>query len=196
MDYDIENEYIVSPKEVLSDRTQMLMKTLVERYISDGQPVGSQKLASDSKLDLSPATIRSVMADLEDRGFLTSPHKSAGRVPTAAGYRMFVDSLLTVKSLPNGDVAQIREELSNEDDSVHLVESASTLLSGISNMAGVVMVPRREHVSFKQMEFIPLSDNRVLVVIVCSNTEVQNRIINTDRNYSRTELQFATNFLN
>ncbi len=186
----------VSPKAVLSERTQLLMKTLVERYISDGQPVGSQKLASDSKLNLSPATIRNVMADLEDHGFLTSPHKSAGRVPTASGYRMFVDSLLTVKPLDAEAMEQIRCELSTEDNSGHLVESASTLLSGISNMAGVVMVPRREHISFKQMEFIPLSDNRVLVVIVCSNTEVQNRVINTDRNYSRSELQFATNFLN
>ncbi|MFV2059914.1 MAG: heat-inducible transcriptional repressor HrcA [Gammaproteobacteria bacterium] len=186
----------VSPKEVLSDRSQLLMKTLVERYISDGQPVGSQKLASDLSLNLSPATIRNVMADLEEHGFLTSPHKSAGRVPTASGYRMFVDSLLTVKPLAADTMEQIRCELSSDDDSTQLVESASTLLSGFSNMAGVVMVPRREHISFKQMEFIPLSDNRVLVIIVCSNTEVQNRIINTERNYSRSELQFATNYLN
>ncbi len=186
----------MSSKEVLSDRSHLLMKTLVERYISDGQPVGSQKLASDSSLNLSPATIRNVMADLEEHGFLSSAHKSAGRIPTESGYRMFVDSLLTVKPLPSGDVEQIECELSTEDDAVHLVESASNLLSGISNMAGVVMVPRREHISFKQLEFIPLSDNRVLVVIVCSNTEVQNRIINTDRNYTRTELQFATNYLN
>jgi heat-inducible transcriptional repressor len=186
----------VSPKEVISDRTQLLMKTLVERYINDGQPVASQKLASDSNLNLSPATIRNVMADLEDHGFLTSPHKSAGRVPTASGYRMFVDSLLTVKPLSTDAMELIRCELSSDDDSAQLVESASALLSGISNMAGVVMVPRREHISFKQMEFIPLSDNKVLVIIVCSNTEVQNRIINTDRNFTRTELQFATNFLN
>lgn len=186
----------VSPKEVNSDRTQLLMKTLVERYINDGLPVGSQKLANDSNLDLSPATIRTVMADLEEQGFLTSPHKSAGRVPTASGYRMFVDSLLTVKPLNSDALKQIRCELSKEDDSVHLVESASTLLSGISNMAGVVMVPRREHINFKQMEFIPLSDNKVLVIIICNNSEVQNRVINTERNYTRSELQFATNFLN
>ncbi len=186
----------MSPKEVNSDRTQLLMKTLVERYINDGQPVGSQKLASDSNLNLSPATIRSVMADLEDNGFLSSAHKSAGRVPTASGYRMFVDSLLTVKPLNDDAIEQIRGELSKEDDSGQLVESASTLLSGISNMAGVVMVPRREHISFKQMEFIPLSDNKVLVIIVCNNSEVQNRILNTTRNYSRSELLFATNFLN
>jgi len=186
----------VSPKEVISDRAQLLMKTLVERYISDGLPVGSQKLADDSNLNLSPATIRNVMADLEEHGFLTSPHKSAGRVPTASGYRMFVDSLLTVKPLNSDAIEQIQSELSKEENPALLVESASTLLSGISNMAGVVMVPRREHVSFKQMEFIPLSDNRVLVIIICNNSEVQNRIINTTRNYSRTELQFATNYLN
>lgn len=186
----------MSPKEVLSDRTQLLMKTLVERYINDGQPVGSQKLASDSNLNLSPATIRNVMADLEEHGFLTSAHKSAGRVPTASGYRMFVDTLLTVKPLASDAMEQIRFELSNNDNSGQLVESASTLLSGISNMAGVVMVPRREHINFKQLEFIPLSDNRVLVIIICSNSEVQNRIINTTRNYTRTELQFVTNFLN
>ncbi len=186
----------MSPKEVNSDRTQLLMKTLVERYINDGQPVGSQKLASDSNLNLSPATIRSVMADLEDNGFLSSAHKSAGRVPTASGYRMFVDSLLTVKPLNDDAIEQIRGELSKEEDSGQLVESASTLLSGISNMAGVVMVPRREHISFKQMEFISLSDNKVLVIIVCNNSEVQNRILNTTRNYSRSELLFATNFLN
>ncbi|VAX00579.1 Heat-inducible transcription repressor HrcA [hydrothermal vent metagenome] len=189
----------MSPKEVNSDRTQLLMKTLVERYINDGQPVGSQKLANDSKLNLSPATIRSVMADLEDNGFLSSAHKSAGRVPTASGYRMFVDSLLTVKPLNDGALQQIRGELTKDEDSAQLVDSASTLLSGISNMAGVVMVPRREHVSFKQMEFIPLSDNKVLVIIICNicnNSEVQNRIINTTRNYTRSELQFATNFLN
>jgi len=186
----------VSPKEVISDRTQLLMKTLVERYISDGQPVGSQKLAQDSKLNLSPATIRSVMADLEDHGYLSSAHKSAGRVPTASGYRMFVDSLLTIKPLNNKAIEQIQSELSIDDNTSQLVESASTLLSGISNMAGVVMVPRREHISFKQIEFIPLSDNRVLVIIICNNSEVQNRIINTTRNYTRAELQFATNFLN
>ncbi|MFV1982120.1 MAG: heat-inducible transcriptional repressor HrcA [Thiohalomonadales bacterium] len=186
----------MSSKEVLSDRAQLLMKTLVERYISDGLPVGSQKLADDSNLNLSPATIRNVMADLEDHGFLTSAHKSAGRVPTASGYRMFVDSLLTVKPLNSEAIEQIQSELSKEENPALLVESASTLLSGISNMAGVVMVPRREHISFKQMEFIPLSDNRVLVIIICNNSEVQNRIINTTRNYSRTELQFATNYLN
>jgi len=186
----------VSSKEVLSDRSQLLMKTLVERYINDGQPVGSQKLANDSNLNLSPATIRNVMADLEEHGFLTSAHKSAGRIPTESGYRMFVDSLLIVKPLNNDAMEQIQCKLTKEDDSVHLVESASTLLSGISNMAGIVMVPRREHISFKQMEFIPLSDNRVLVIIICNNSEIQNRIINTTRNYSRSELQFATNFLN
>ena len=174
----------------------MLLKFLVERYIRDGQPVGSRTLAKDSGLDLSPATIRNVMADLEDMGLVRSPHTSAGRVPTAKGYRIFVDSLLTIKPMRSQDVESIRQKLVMSGGTEHLINQASDMLSRITSLAGVVTIPRRERVRLQHIEFLPLSARRVLVILVVNGQEVQNRVIDTDRDYSLSELHQAANFLN
>ena len=173
-----------------------LFKTLVEHFILDGQPVGSRTLARDIEIDLSPATIRNVMADLEDAGLLCSPHTSAGRVPTAKGYRLFIDTLLRVNALDSKEVKKIVEELNSQQDLRALLKRTSDMLSDITRLASVVMLPRTEHKALKQVEFVSLSDNRVLVILVINDQEIQNRIIHTARRYSVTELQQATNFLN
>lgn len=182
----------------IDERARHLLKVLIERYIREGQPVGSQTLAHDSGLDLSPATVRNVMADLENLGFLQSPHTSAGRVPTARGYRFFVDSLMQIKPLPNQEVQELRRQLEIDPcvNTTGLVQSVSSLLSAITRMAGVVMVPRPNNLALRQVEFLPLSDNRVLAILVVNEREVQNRIIHTHRPYTVTELQQAANFLN
>jgi heat-inducible transcriptional repressor len=178
------------------DRAQMLLKFLVERYIRDGLPVGSRTLAKDSGLDLSPATIRNIMADLEDVGLVRSPHTSAGRVPTAKGYRIFVDSLLTIKPVQSQEVESIRQKLSLSSSTESLISHASDMLSRITHLAGVVTIPRRERVRLQHIEFLPLSSRRVLVILVVNGQEVQNRVIDTEREYSPSELQQAANFLN
>ncbi|MEJ1298910.1 MAG: heat-inducible transcriptional repressor HrcA [Candidatus Sedimenticola sp. (ex Thyasira tokunagai)] len=180
----------------INERAQYFLKVLIERYIKDGEPVGSRTLARDSGLDLSPATIRNVMSDLEELGLVVSPHTSAGRVPTASGYRMFVDSLVTLRPLKVNQVKQLQHQLEGEGDSKILVESASKLLSGLTQMAGVVMVPRREQVIFRQIEFLPLSGSRVLAILVTREGEVHNRIVETSKNYSASELEQAANLLN
>ncbi|MES9856477.1 MAG: heat-inducible transcriptional repressor HrcA [Sedimenticola sp.] len=180
----------------VNERAQYFLKVLIERYIRDGEPVGSRTLARDSGLDLSPATIRNVMSDLEELGLVISPHTSAGRIPTASGYRMFVDSLVTLRPLEISQVKQLQHQLEGERDSKILVESASKLLSGLTQMAGVVMVPRREQVIFRQIEFLPLSGNRVLAILVTRQGEVHNRIVNTNKHYSSSELEQAANLLN
>jgi len=179
-----------------AERAQMLLKFLVERYIRDGQPVGSRTLAKDSGLDLSPATIRNVMADLEDMGLVRSPHTSAGRVPTAKGYRIFVDSLLTIKPMRRQEVESIRQRLVVSSGTENLISHASDMLSRITALAGVVTIPRRERVRLQHIEFLPLSARRVLVILVVNGQEVQNRVIDTEREYSQSELQQAANFLN
>lgn len=180
----------------LNERAQHLLKALIERYIRDGQPVGSRTLADDAGLVLSPATIRNVLADLEDLGYVRSPHTSAGRIPTDKGYRLFVDSLLTVQPLEEGVVKQFHEQLDPDLTVPSLVNSASTLLSRITHLAGLVTVPRQERLTLRHMEFLPLSGNRVLVILVLNEREVQNRIIYTDKIYSQADLQQATNYLN
>ena len=183
-------------ENVLGERAQYFLKVLIESYIAEGVPVGSRTLARDAGLDLSPATIRNVMADLEELGLVAAPHTSAGRVPTISGYRLFVDSLLTVKPLANLEIGQLREQLDLEQEPSNLLESASNMLSGLTRMAGVVMLPRRDRIAFRQIEFLPLSGNRVLVILVTSEDEVHNRIIHTKRSYSRAELEQAANYLN
>ena len=180
----------------MSDRNRHLLKVLVEQYIRDGQPVGSRNLARNAGLNLSPATIRNVMADLEELGLIRSPHTSAGRVPTAQGYRFFVDTLLTVAPLGPNEVRKLRHSLHPDLDTQGLVASASSLLSGVTRMAGVVMVPRRELMVLRHVEFLSLSDSRVLVILVLNEHEVQNRVIHTDRPYTAAELQEAANYLN
>ena len=181
---------------IINDRAQSLLKTLVERYIEDGQPVGSATLARDSGIKLSPATIRNVMHDLEELGLVHSPHTSAGRIPTVKGYRIFVDNLLTVKPLGKQTVTSFQQELAIEDDADHLVEKASSLLSAVTQMAGVVMLPRKGGAILRHIEFLPLAGNRVLVILVVNEQEVQNKVIHTARTYSEAELLQTANFLN
>ena len=180
----------------VSERALHFLKALVERYIKDGQPVGSRTLARDAGLDLSPATVRNVMADLEDLGLVVSPHTSAGRVPTVAGYRVFVDSLLTMQPPSEADLESLRRRFSAPADAKSLVETTSRLLSHITHLAGVVMLPRHERHGFRQIELLPLSGTRVLAILITSEGEVHNRIITTERSFSASELQEASNFLN
>jgi heat-inducible transcriptional repressor len=179
----------------MDKRAQTLLKTLVEHYISDGQPVGSRTLSKCSGLDLSPASIRNVMADLEDMGFIVSPHTSAGRVPTPRGYRLFVDTLLTVQPLRQEEIQQLEHRLSSPDPQ-ELIASAAGLLSNLTQFAGLVMIPKRRSIAFRQLEFLPLSEKRILLIIVTTDGNVQNRIITTGRNYSPSELVQAANFFN
>jgi len=183
-------------KNLIGERAQFFLKVLIERYITDGQPVGSRTLARDTGLDLSPATIRNVMADLEEMGLIVSPHTSAGRVPTVSGYRLFVDSLLTVKPLAKLEIGQLKQQFDLNHEPVHLLESASTMLSGFTRMAGIVMLPRRESITLSQIEFLPLSGDRVLTILVTQKDEVHNRIITTKRAYTRVELEQAAHLLN
>jgi heat-inducible transcriptional repressor len=179
---------------MLNERAQSLLKILVERYISDGQPVGSRALARATSLELSPATIRNVMADLEEMGFVSSPHTSAGRVPTPKGYRLFVDTLLTVRPLEEVERAQIEGSLL-PDDPHRVVAAASQLLSDLTHFAGVVVSPRRR-AALRHVEFLHLSEKRVLLIIVASDGEVQNRVLVTDRPYSPAQLVEAANAIN
>jgi len=178
----------------LNERAQTLLKALIERYIVDGQPVGSRALSKVAGLDLSPASIRNVMADLEEMGFVASPHTSAGRVPTPRGYRLFVDTLLTIKPLDSIEINQLEGQLQT-DNRQKLVASASHLLSELTHFAGIVMTPRRSAM-FRHIEFLNLSDKRILLIIVSPEGDVQNRIIITDRNYTPSELTEAANMLN
>jgi heat-inducible transcriptional repressor len=183
--------------DALSDRAQQLLRALIENYIRDGQPVGSRVLSRDSGLQLSSATIRNVMADLEEWGFVASPHTSAGRVPTDKGYRFFVDTLLQVQPLDGAAVLEIRRQFDGTHDSNKaLVAAASQLLSSVTHLAGVVTLPRTPVTATKQIEFVALSENRVLVVLVFDHHEVQNRIIQLERHYNSEELKRASNYLN
>jgi heat-inducible transcriptional repressor len=174
---------------MLDDRAKLLLKALVERYIADGQPVGSRTLSKASGLELSPATIRNVMSDLEELGLIASPHTSAGRIPTARGYRLFVDTMLTAQ----------REQLSAPtlaaEQPQKVIANAAQLLSNLSNFVGVVMAPRRTSV-FRHIEFLRLSERRFLVIIVSPEGDVQNRVIFTDTDYSQSQLIEAANYLN
>ena len=174
---------------MLDDRAKLLLKTLVERYIAEGQPVGSRTLSRAPGLDLSPATIRNVMSDLESLGLIASPHTSAGRIPTARGYRLFVDTMLTAQ----------REQMSAPslapDQPQKVIANAANLLSNLSQFVGVVMAPRRASV-FKQIEFLKLSDQRLLVIIVSPDGDVQNRVIFPEADYSQSQLVEASNYIN
>ena len=179
-------------KAMLDERAKLLLKALVERYISDGQPVGSRTLSKATGLDLSPATIRNVMSDLEELGLIASPHTSAGRIPTARGYRLFVDTMLTVQrdALTSLPTAHLQGEQPQ-----HIINHAAHMLSSLSQFVGVVMAPKRASV-FRHIEFLSLSEHRVLVIIVSPDGDVQNRIIQTHVSHSQSELQEAANFLN
>ena len=174
---------------MLDDRSKLLLKALVERYIADGQPVGSRTLSKASGLELSPATIRNVMSDLEEMGLIVSPHTSAGRVPTARGYRLFVDTMLTVQP------QQFGSHILAPDQPQKVITNAANLLSSLSQFVGVVIAPRRTS-AFRHMEFLRLSERRVLVIIVSPDGDVQNRVIYTEVDHSQSQLIEAANFLN
>jgi heat-inducible transcriptional repressor len=184
-------------EETLSERAQLLLKALIENYIRDGHPVGSRTLSRDSGLALSSATIRNVMADLEDLGFVASPHTSAGRIPTDKGYRFFVDSLLKLQPLEAAEVEEIERLVATEvADGRALVQTVSQVLSKVTHMAGLVTLPNPNYVALSHIEFIGLSDNRALAIMVMNNREVQNRVVQLDRAYSAEELRRAATYLN
>jgi len=180
---------------MLDRRAQVLLKTLIERYIEEGEPVGSRTLSRYSGLDLSPATIRNVMSDLEEMGFIASPHTSAGRVPTPQGYRFFVDTLLVVKELASRELHHLEDQL-HPDNPQRVIHAASQLLSELSRFAGIVMTPRRREPTFRQIEFLRLSEKRVLLIVVTPQGDVQNRILVTERDFSPAELVSAANYIN
>jgi heat-inducible transcriptional repressor len=180
-------------KSMLDERAKSLLKTLVERYIADGQPVGSRTLSKASGLELSPATIRNVMADLEELGLIASPHTSAGRIPTARGYRLFVDTMLTAKPLQLDTAASLEPQLP-ADQPQRVIANAAQLLSSLSSFVGVVTAPRKPSV-FHHIEFMRLSERRVLVILVAPDGDVQNRVIFTAQDYTQAQLIEASNFL-
>jgi heat-inducible transcriptional repressor len=180
----------------LGEKAQYFLKALVETYIRDGQPVGSKTLSDRSAMPVSPATVRNIMADLEERGFVASPHTSAGRVPTALGYRFFVDSLITVEPLARLDLENLSRHLDPDMSAQELVESASGMLSEITHMAGLVTLPRRDQTQLRHVEFLKLNDNRVLAILVLDDHEVQNRVIYTKDPYDEIALREAANFIN
>ena len=178
---------------MLDDRARLLLKALVERYIAEGQPVGSRTLSKASGMDLSPATIRNVMSDLEELGLIVSPHTSAGRIPTARGYRLFVDTMLTTQRDPLPTVRHLARIAPDQPQKV--ISSAAHMLSSLSHFVGVVMAPRRTSV-FRHIEFLRLSEKRFLVIIVSPDGDVQNRVIFTEADYTQAQLIEASNFLN
>jgi heat-inducible transcriptional repressor len=181
----------------INERALQILRAIVERYIRDGQPVGSKAIAEDTAqaMALSSATIRHIMADLEMAGYLHSPHTSAGRVPTVQGYRLFVNSLLTTQPLETNQWQQLQAQLQVDQGSNALVEQASTMLSNLTRLAGLVTLPKRERVALRQVEFLPLSQHRVLTILVFSDREIQNRIIDIAHPFTASQLQTAGNYL-
>src|ERR1700712_1649239 len=180
-------------RPMLDDRAKTLLKALVERYIADGQPVGSRTLSRASGLELSPATIRNVMADLEDLGLIASPHPSAGRIPTARGYRLFVDTMLTAQPRQFGMPSAMDAQLA-ADQPQRVIANAAQLLSNLSSFVGVITAPRKASV-FHHIEFMRLSERRVLVILVAPDGDVQNRVIFTAQDYTQSQLIEASNYL-
>lgn len=188
----------VAPSEAISldPRARQLLRTLIGRYIRDGAPVGSQTLARHAGLDVSPATIRNILADLEEIGLLSAPHASAGRVPTVQGYRVFVDSLLQIKPLREAELARLRAEIASGSGTQSLLGNASELLSAMTHFVGVVSAPRREQFAFRHIDFVPLDAQRVLAILVFADNDVQNRILHTRREFDAAELERVANYLN
>ncbi|WP_133500105.1 heat-inducible transcriptional repressor HrcA [Cognatilysobacter terrigena] len=177
-------------------RARQLLRALIARYIHSGEPIGSQTLARHAGLDVSAATIRNILADLEEAGLLSAPHTSAGRIPTAQGYRLFVDSLLQVSPLPDGELARLRGELPTGSGTQALLGSATELLSAMTHFVGVVSVPGREQFAFRRIEFVPMDEQRVLAIVVFADGDVQNRIIQARRPFEGGELERVANYLN
>tara|TARA_Y100000590_G_scaffold408494_1_gene499637 strand:+ start:112 stop:1152 length:1041 start_codon:yes stop_codon:yes gene_type:complete len=180
-----------------NNRAQYLLKVLIQKYISDGSPIGSRTLLEDSGLDISPATVRHVMSDLEDHGLIRAPHTSSGRIPTARGYRMFVDTLVRYQKPDTDYIDEIQSDLRTDNyDTGQLIDKVSNTLSRITSLAGIVKVPKGDNVLLKRIEFLPLSENRILTILVLNNDEVQNRILDTKEKHSSSELQKVSNFIN
>ena len=182
-------------RPMLNERAQILLKTLVERYISEGQPVGSRALLQYSGLEISPATIRNVMSELEDIGLVSSPHTSAGRVPTGLAYRLFIDTMLVTKPLDSTRVQQMENQLQPDNPS-RLIAQASNILSELTHFAGVVATAKRSAITVRQIEFLRLGEKRVLLIIVMPDGEVENRVLLLERDYTQSQLTEAGNFLN
>jgi heat-inducible transcriptional repressor len=182
--------------DLLNARAKHLFKVLVERHIRDGVPVGSRTLANESGLDISPATVRSIMVELEELGLVASPHTSAGRVPTDKGYRLFIDSLLTIDPPEQCEADRLRELLSGDASLQQLAVSVSGLLSGVSSMAAVVLLPRRERMVLRHIELVPMDGNRVLALLVIDRQEVRSCTVSTERRFEQGELRAAANYLN
>lgn len=180
----------------LDPRARSLLRTLIAQYLRDGEPVGSRTLAKRSGLEVSPATIRNIMADLEEVGLVSAPHTSAGRIPTAQGYRVFVDSLLQVQPMSDEALGALRAQLPTGTGTQALLGNVSELLSAMTHFVGVVTVPGREQFAFRHIDFVALDSHRLLVILVFTDNEVQNRIIVTRRAYSGSELEHIANFLN
>jgi len=180
----------------LGERAQHLLRVLVDKYIREGSPVGSRALSRDSGLSLSPATIRNIMADLEELGFVNSPHTSAGRVPTIKGYRFFVDTLVRLSPPNQSELARLQQDLREAGGDPQAVAlSVSNILSAVTRLAGVVTVPRRPQMALRQIEFLPLSNRRVLAILVINDREVQNKILDVERDFTADELKVAANYL-
>ena len=186
-----------STPQIPNERAQQLLKLLIQRFIREGQPIGSRTLARNSGIELSPATIRNVMADLEELGLIAAPHTSAGRVPTAQGYRLFVDTLIRYKPPKKAEIERLRSQLLKKaGDPNSLLDSVSNMLSDVTRLAGVITIPKGQRAVLRQIEFLSLSDNRVLAILVINDREVQNRVLHTEKPHTQDELQRAANFIN
>lgn len=180
-----------------SDRAKQILSAIIDNYIEEGTPIGSKKLSSYNRFNLSSATIRNVMSDLEDLGFIASPHTSAGRIPTSKGYRFFIDRLLEFQPVDSNEIASIKDTVSQTKSSnKDLATNVSTTLSAITQLAGIVTVPKQHKSTLKEIDFIPLSEQRVLAIVVINDSEVENKILQMKRNFSRDELQISANYLN
>lgn len=180
-----------------SDRAKQILSAIIDNYIEKGTPIGSKKLSTYNRFNLSPATIRNVMSDLEDLGFIASPHTSAGRIPTSKGYRFFIDRLLEFQPVDSNEIASIKDTVSQTKSSnKDLATNVSTTLSAITQLAGIVTVPKQHKSTLKEIDFIPLSEQRVLAIVVINDSEVENKILQMKRNFSRDELQISANYLN
>ena len=186
---------MIESAAMLNDRAQLLLKTLMERFISDGQPVGSRALLQYSGLEVSPATIRNVMADLEELGLIRSPHTSSGRVPTALAYRLFIDTMLVTQPIEQGRLQHIEQQLQPDNPS-RLITQASNLLSELTHFTGVVATAKRSTLTIRQIEFLRLGEKRVLLIIVMPDGEVENRVLLLERDYTQSQLTEAGNFFN
>ena len=180
-----------------NERAQQLLKVLIQRFIRDGQPVGSRTLARNAGMELSPATIRNVMSDLEELGLISAPHTSAGRIPTTQGYRLFVDTLIRFKPPTEAEIDRLQTKLREQaGDPSSLLDTVSSMLSEVTSLAGVVTLPKGPRAVLRQIEFLSLSDNRVLAILVINDHEVQNRVLHTEKPHTRDELQRAANYIN